>query len=112
MTIIGVLSPGAMGAALARTWQRSGARVVTTTAGRSARTQQLAEGLELVDSIDEVVRAADLVVSVVPPARAVANAEQIAAAALRRQVRPVVADLNAISITTLEWINSVMTEAG
>jgi 3-hydroxyisobutyrate dehydrogenase-like beta-hydroxyacid dehydrogenase len=112
MTIIGVLSPGAMGAALARTWQRSGARVVTTTAGRSARTQQLAEGLELVDSIDEVVRAADLVVSVVPPARAVANAEQIAAAALRRQVRPVVADLNAISIPTLEWITSVLTEAG
>lgn len=109
---IGVLSPGAMGAALGRAWQRGGARVVTTVAGRSARTQQLAQGLEWLDSFEAVIDAADVVVSVVPPARALTNAEQIAQAAQRLAVRPVVADLNAISLPTLDKVSAVLTDAG
>lgn len=112
MPVIGVLSPGAMGAALGRTWQRGGARVVTTVAGRSPRTQRLAEGLEWLESFEAVVGAADVVVSIVPPARALENAEQIAAAAQRLNVRPIVAELNAISLSTLEKVSAVLAEAG
>lgn len=112
MPTIGVLSPGAMGGALGRAWQRGGARVVTTVAGRSPRTQRLAEGLEWLHSFEAVVASADVVVSVVPPARALANAEQIAAAAQRINVRPIVADLNAISLPTLDEIAAVLGEGG
>lgn len=112
MVTIGVLSPGAMGAALGRAWQRGGARVVTTVAGRSARTRQLAEGLEWLDSVEDVVAAADVVASVVPPAQVVANAEQIAEAARQRGVRPVVADLNAVSLPTMDRVTAVLDAAG
>lgn len=112
MTTIGILSPGAMGGALGRTWQRGGARIVTTVAGRSARTQQLAEGLDWLDSVDAVVAAADVVVSIVPPAQAIPNAEQIAAAAARLGVRPVVADLNAVSLPTMDRVAAAAATAG
>lgn len=112
MTTIGVLSPGAMGAALGRTWQRAGARVVTTVAGRSERTRQLAEDLELLDSVDAVVKTSDVVVSVVPPAQVVTNAEQIAEAAQRLGVQPVVADLNAVSLPTMDRVVGLLREAG
>lgn len=112
MTTIGVLSPGAMGAALGRAWQRGGARVVTTVAGRSARTQHLADGLELFDSLDDVVAGAEVIVSIVPPAQAVTNAQMIAAAAERGGVRPVVADLNAVSLPTMDEVSAALTAAG
>ncbi|MGI8417298.1 MAG: hypothetical protein ACR2P2_14065 [Nakamurella sp.] len=38
---IGIVSPGAMGSALGGAWQRGGARVVDTVAGRSERTRAL-----------------------------------------------------------------------
>lgn len=112
MTTIGVLSPGAMGAALGRAWQRGGAQVVTTVAGRSARTHQLAAGLDWLDSFDAVVAAADVIASVVPPAQVLANAEQIAESARRQGVSPVVADLNAVSLPTFERVARVLAEAG
>ena len=86
-----------MGAGLGRALQAGGARVVTTTAGRSARTRRLAEGLELLEGLDEVVAAADVVLSVTPPAQALGAARSIAGAASRTGVTPVVADLNAVS---------------
>ena len=70
MTVLGIVSPGAMGSALGRAWTRGGARVVTTVEGRSERTRGLAEGLELLPSLTDVVRTADIVVSVCPPAEA------------------------------------------
>lgn len=112
MTTIGVLSPGAMGGALGRAWQMGGARVVTTVAGRSSRTQQLAQGLEWLDSIDAVVAEADVVVSIVPPAQAIPNAEQVAAVAARLGVRPIVADLNAVSLPTMDRVSAALAEAG
>ena len=59
MTTIGIVSPGAMGSALGRSWAAGGARVVATLAGRSERTRRLAHGLELLPSLTEVVAASD-----------------------------------------------------
>jgi 3-hydroxyisobutyrate dehydrogenase-like beta-hydroxyacid dehydrogenase len=50
--------------------------------------------------LDEVVRLADVVVSIVPPEQAPAVAAEIAAAARRADADPLVADLNAIAPTT------------
>ena len=112
MTTIGILWPGAMGSALGRVWGEGGVRVVTTVAGRSDRTRELAGDLTLLGSVDEVVTASDAVVSIVPPARAVDQAHEIADAATRTGHRPVVADLNAISPVTMTEVNDILTAAG
>ena len=88
MTTIGILWPGATGSTLGRAWGEGGVRVVTTVAGRSERTRELAEGLTLLDSVDEVVAASDAVVSIVPPARAVEQARAIADAVTRTGHHP------------------------
>jgi 3-hydroxyisobutyrate dehydrogenase-like beta-hydroxyacid dehydrogenase len=101
---LGVVSPGAMGSALGRVWAAGGSRVVATTAGRSPRTAQLAHGLELLSGLDDVVRVADVVVTVVPPDRAVQVATEVAAACARVGASPLVADLNAISPSTVALV--------
>lgn len=75
---IGVLYPGEMGASLAALLRRRGHTVVTTVAGRSERTKQLCRevGITPLPSLADVVSAADVVISVVPPAAA----EDVAAA--------------------------------
>jgi 3-hydroxyisobutyrate dehydrogenase-like beta-hydroxyacid dehydrogenase len=69
MTVVGVVSPGAMGSAFGRLWVAGGCSMVTTLAGRSVRTAELAEraGLEVLPDLDAVVAAADVIVSIVPP---------------------------------------------
>ena len=104
-----------MGSGLGRAWRRGGARVVATVAGRSARTVRLAEaaGLELLPDLDAVVAAAQIVVSLGPPDRAVEIAGTIAASARRAGVTPLVADLNAISPMTVSRIaTDVLAPAG
>jgi 3-hydroxyisobutyrate dehydrogenase-like beta-hydroxyacid dehydrogenase len=109
---IGIYSPGAMGSAVGRAWQDGGARVVTTVAGRSARTQSLAVGLELLADLEAVVDVVDVVASIGPPAHAVAMAETIAATCTARGRRPVVADLNAIAPTTMSRVAEIVVAAG
>jgi 3-hydroxyisobutyrate dehydrogenase-like beta-hydroxyacid dehydrogenase len=102
MVTVGIVSPGAMGGALGRGWAEAGARVVATVEGRSERTKALAHGLELLPTLADVVRAADVVVSVVPPGEALAVAKDVRAAAGERT--PLYADLNAVAPTTMAAI--------
>src|SRR5689334_6997882 len=104
MVTVAIVSPGHMGAGLGGALRAGGARVVATTAGRSERTQRLAAGLELLPGLDEVIAAADVVLSVTPPAQALGVAHSIAAAARRTGVAPVVADLNAVAPKTMTRI--------
>ena len=97
MVTVGILSPGAMGSALGRAWRADGATVVTTVAGRSARTADLSRGLTRLAGVREVVARSDLVVSICPPSAAGDNLTSIIRAAVDQGVRPLVADLNAIS---------------
>jgi len=105
---IAVVSPGAMGSALGRVWAAAGARVIATVAGRSPRTRELAFGLELLPTLDDVLLQADLVCSVVPPGRATAVAELVAEHTHRLGVSPGYADLNAIAPSTVAEIESVL----
>ena len=102
MTTIGIVSPGEMGGGLADALVRGDARVVATLAGRSERTTRLAgrAPIELLPSLADVVREADVVLSVVPPGAARAVADDIAGAAREQGVSPLLADLNAISPAT------------
>jgi len=66
---VGIVSPGAMGSAIAHALAVGGARVVTSVSGRSERTRRLAEraGAELLPDLRAVVREAEVVLSIVPP---------------------------------------------
>lgn len=99
---IGVVSTGAMGSALAGVLRDAGTPVVATVADRSERTRQLAADahVELLPDLDSVVAAADVVLSIGPPAEAETIAQTVVAAAKRTGSTPLLVDLNAISPTT------------
>lgn len=99
MATVGIVSPGAMGSAVGAALLRGGERVVATLDGRSGRTARLAReaGLELLPRVEDVVAAADVILSIVPPDRAASVAAALAGGRL-------VADLNAISPETARRI--------
>jgi 3-hydroxyisobutyrate dehydrogenase-like beta-hydroxyacid dehydrogenase len=99
---VAVVSPGAMGSAMADALVRGGARVVATLAGRSERTGRLAgtASLELLPDLGSVVREADVVLSIVPPEAAAAVADDLGRAAREQGVSPLLVDLNAIAPAT------------
>ena len=96
---IGVVSPGAMGTEVGRTLAGLGTRVVVALDGRSDRSRSRAKaaGLEDARSLTELVRASDLVLSIVPPACAVEVASQLAQAMTDTGAHRVVIDANAVS---------------
>lgn len=103
-----------MGAGLGVALRMGGHDVATTLAGRSERTRRLVAdaGLTVLPGLAEVVAAARILLVVTPPGAAVDAAHDIAAAAKAAQQRPLVADLNAISPTTAQRIESILRDAG
>jgi 3-hydroxyisobutyrate dehydrogenase-like beta-hydroxyacid dehydrogenase len=96
---IGIVSPGAMGTEVGRTLASLGSRVVVTLEGRSDRSRSRASQADLEDvgSLTELVRASDLILSIVPPASAVEIASELARAMADTGFHPVVIDANAVS---------------
>lgn len=112
MTTIGIVSPGAMGSAVGRAYAAGGARVVASLEGRSSRTRELAHGLELLPTVDEVVRLSDVVLSIVPPGEARSVASELGAAARRMDADPLVAELNAIAPATVRELAQGLAGSG
>jgi 3-hydroxyisobutyrate dehydrogenase-like beta-hydroxyacid dehydrogenase len=115
-TVIGLLYPGEMGAALGRLLRSDGLRVVTTLQDRSPRTQTLSRdtGLEELGSLAAVVRTADVLLSLVPPTAAVAVAcqcRELLAEQPARSTRRIYVDLNSISPVTAGQIAEVLAAA-
>jgi 3-hydroxyisobutyrate dehydrogenase-like beta-hydroxyacid dehydrogenase len=73
VTVVGLLHPGEMGAALGAALRARGASVLWASAGRSAASADRAEqaGLEDAGDVDQLCRRAELVLSVCPPHAAV-----------------------------------------
>lgn len=113
-TVLGLVGTGEMGSALGAAYRAGGARVVASISGRSQRSGRLARAaeLELLDSLDEVVAAAPIVLSVVPPAAARDVVRSVAGAAGRVRATPLVADLNAVSPITVAELGEVLGTAG
>lgn len=111
---VGILYAGEMGAALGRALIGNGARVVTTLEGRSERTRLLCgqAGLEVLPSLDAVVRTAGVVVSVVSPSAALSMARQYASLAANAPVRRLYVDANAVSPATAVEIGQILAAAG
>jgi 3-hydroxyisobutyrate dehydrogenase-like beta-hydroxyacid dehydrogenase len=112
MTTIGLVGAGHMGSGLGWALRQGGHTVVTTLAGRSARTARLAAeaGVTALPHLAAVVAAADILLVVTPPAAAEAAAAAIAAAPT--PARPLIVDLNAIAPSTVERIGETLGRAG
>jgi 3-hydroxyisobutyrate dehydrogenase-like beta-hydroxyacid dehydrogenase len=111
--VVGVVSAGEMGSALGAALRRGGARVLTSTAGRSSRTAELARQaqLELVD-LDALVARSSVLLCVVPPQHATSVVEDLVARARRDGVRPLLAELDAVSPGTVAALAALAAGAG
>jgi 3-hydroxyisobutyrate dehydrogenase-like beta-hydroxyacid dehydrogenase len=109
---VGILSPGDMGHAIGAVLLEHRLRVITNLRGRSARTVALAAGFRDVSDDETLVREADVLLSILPPDRACALAERVAAALHSTGARLLYVDCNAIAPRTVRAIEHVLTEAG
>lgn len=111
---IAILMPGDMGSGVGRALRAHGFDVITSLAGRSDRSRGLAAaaGLRDVGSLEETVAMAGLILSIVPPARALALATSVASAMTATGARPVYVDCNAIAPGTARRIGQVIAGAG
>ncbi len=111
---IGLLSPGDMGHAVGRELREHGLDVLTCLEGRSDRTRALAAaaGLRDVPSLDDLVVASDLVLSILVPAEAMGVCLSVAGAVKRTGKSIVFADCNAVSPRTSAAMGGAVREAG
>jgi 3-hydroxyisobutyrate dehydrogenase-like beta-hydroxyacid dehydrogenase len=108
--VIGILHPGAMGAAVGAALKPAAGAVIWAAAGRSVTTSKRAETADLigVPDVAELARRADVIISVCPPDAARAIAEQVAEHVDRAGTRPLFVDANAVSPTTVEGIAELL----
>ncbi len=116
MTIqtIAILMPGDMGHAVGRALREHGYAVITALDGRGEHTRALAAqaGLRDVGTLDAVVAEADMILSILPPAAALSQAEAVATAMRNAGRTPVYVDCNAISPETAKKVGAVIAAAG
>jgi 3-hydroxyisobutyrate dehydrogenase-like beta-hydroxyacid dehydrogenase len=103
---VAVIAMGEMGAGVAGRLVERGARVLTSLQGRSsASAARAAEaGVEVVGDDEALVSVADVVLSIVPPARAGELAGRLLPALRRANPRPLYADCNAVAPATVRAI--------
>ena len=111
---IAVLYPGDMGAALASVLVSRGHRVVTTLSGRGEQTAARARQarIEVLPSLADVVRLANIVLSVVPPAAAEATAAAYCALAKTAPDHALFVDVNSIGPELATTIFATLRDAG
>jgi 3-hydroxyisobutyrate dehydrogenase-like beta-hydroxyacid dehydrogenase len=111
---VAVIGTGDMGSAVGAALVRAGYRVVTALDGRSALSGRLAggAGIEDVGSLEAAVGAAQLVLSIVPPAAATTFAADVVGAMHAAGGRPVFADCNAVAPATVHGIERALQPTG
>ncbi len=111
---IGLLSPGDMGHVVGQVLGQHGLKLITCLEGRSERTKILAQQANVVDlgSYETLVREADLILSILVPAQAMAAAELVAQAIRQTQAEVTYIDCNAIAPATVQAMSVVVNEAG
>jgi 3-hydroxyisobutyrate dehydrogenase-like beta-hydroxyacid dehydrogenase len=107
--VVGILHPGAMGAALGSALKARAGAVIWAAAGRSHATAKRAELADLVavPDVAELARRAHVVVSICPPHAARAVAEEVAAAVADRPDPPLYVDANAVAPATVREIGTL-----
>src|SRR5436309_741450 len=111
---VGLLSPGDMGHVVGQVLLRHGLQVVTCLQGRSERTCMLSRkaGITEVPTHEQLVRQADLLLSILVPEEALNTARTMAQTLRQAGATTVYADCNAVSPRTVREIAEVITAAG
>jgi 3-hydroxyisobutyrate dehydrogenase-like beta-hydroxyacid dehydrogenase len=111
---VGVIGTGEMGAGVGGHLLAHGADVLTTLAGRGAASAERVRraGITVVDDLTPLARTCAIVLSIVPPDRAVAVAQAFAEAHRGAEARPLFVDCNSIAFETSEQIAAIVTGAG
>jgi 3-hydroxyisobutyrate dehydrogenase-like beta-hydroxyacid dehydrogenase len=111
---VAIMSPGDMGQAVGALLAGRGLRVVTCLEGRSARTRALAAeaGIEAVADEAALVQDADILLSILVPAEAVALASRIARALRGSGTDLLYVECNAIAPQTAQRIARLIEDAG
>ena len=112
--VVGILSPGEMGAAVGRVLRDHGLRVVTCLEGRGEWTLSRAReaGFQDLPSYDELISEADIILSILPPAQALAVAGSAADAVRRTGAHVVYVDCNAIAPQTVRKVAHIVKQSG
>jgi 3-hydroxyisobutyrate dehydrogenase-like beta-hydroxyacid dehydrogenase len=106
MSVVGLLHPGEMGAAVGRCLTGQGHTVLWASHGRSAATVARAAGFADVGTVGAVVSAADVILSICPPHAAIAVAHEAAG------FRGLYVDANAVSPGTAREVSTIADSAG
>ncbi|MEM6933903.1 MAG: DUF1932 domain-containing protein [Pseudomonadota bacterium] len=111
---IAILMPGDMGHGVGKALIAEGHEVVTALEDRSPATRTLSEaaGIRDLGTIDDVVARTSLILSILPPDRAVPQAEMVAAAMHRTGAAPAYMDCNAVSPGTAERVANSLDGTG
>lgn len=111
---VALMSPGDMGHAVGARLRQHGVRVITMLKGRSQRTADLAAatGIENVADDVDLVGAADVLLSIVAPAEAIALAERLAGAIEKAASPLVYVDCNAVAPETATAMSALIERAG
>ncbi|MCA1457744.1 NAD(P)-dependent oxidoreductase [Bradyrhizobium sp. BRP22] len=109
---IAILAPGAMGSAVAQRLAEHGARVLTSLGRRSEASVKRAAAAGMVAADDADIAGADIILSIVPPAEAIALAEKLAADIVKYRTTPVVVDCNAVNVETVQKVGEVIASSG
>ena len=107
-TSVGIVHPGDMGSAIGACLARNGHRVIWASAGRSVATARRADaaGLTDVGTVDRMVAASDVVISVCPPHAARAVGREL------RGFRGIFVEANAVSPRAVREIAADVTGDG
>jgi hypothetical protein len=110
--VVGILHPGAMGAALGSALKPRAGAVIWADAGRTHATAKRAELADLiaVPDVAALARRCQLIISICPPHAALAVAEQVAVGLreVAEEERPLYVDANAVSPATVRRIAGLL----
>ena len=111
---VGLLSPGHMGHVVGHVLVAHGMKVLTCLEGRSERTRMLARksGIEAVPTYSQLVRDADMILSILVPAEAERAAISVAQALGDSKEQVVYVDCNAVAPATTMEVGKIITKAG
>jgi 3-hydroxyisobutyrate dehydrogenase-like beta-hydroxyacid dehydrogenase len=110
--VIAVIAAGDMGAGVGARLVERGCRVLTSLNGRSAASWARAEAAGMADASDAEIAAADMILSITPPADALALAARFAPVLAAAPRKALYIDCNAVSPATVQAIAAVIEPTG
>ncbi len=109
---IAIIAPGAMGAGVASCLTAKGVPVITSLDGRGEASRRRATASGMQDVGTSALAEADFLLSIVPPAEAVALAQRLAPALAASSHRTVYVDCNAVSPPTAQAVADIVAATG